>query len=87
MTILYSVNPKDFYVMAGMAGNYSGCLGKSTACGSAWWFIDHIEGMTQQLKTLASVGALAPFVGMLTDSLQFRLIIRAISISAASSAT
>lgn len=69
-TILYSVNPKDFYVMAGMAGNYSGCRGK-VQLGSAWWFIDHIEGMTQQLKTLASVGALAPFVGMLTDSRSF----------------
>ena len=56
--------------MAGMAGNYSGCRGK-VQLGSAWWFIDHIEGMTQQLKTLASVGALAPFVGMLTDSRSF----------------
>ena len=39
--------------------------------GSAWWFNDHLEGMRDQLKTFASEGVLANFVGMLTDSRSF----------------
>ena len=39
--------------------------------GSAWWFNDHIDGMTLQLKALANLGLLSRFVGMLTDSRSF----------------
>ena len=39
--------------------------------GSAWWFNDHFDGMTEQIKSLASLGYLAGFVGMLTDSRSF----------------
>jgi glucuronate isomerase len=39
--------------------------------GSAWWFCDHRNGMEDQLKTLADVGLLSAFVGMLTDSRSF----------------
>ena len=39
--------------------------------GSAWWFNDHFQGMTEQLTSLANLGYLAGFVGMLTDSRSF----------------
>jgi glucuronate isomerase len=39
--------------------------------GSAWWFNDHKIGMEDQIKTLANLGMLSTFVGMLTDSRSF----------------
>lgn len=71
-TVLYTLNPKDNYVLGSMAGNFQqgGIRGK-IQFGSAWWFNDHIDGMTEQMRTLANVGALAAFVGMLTDSRSF----------------
>lgn len=71
-TILYTLNPKDNYVLATMLGNFQD---KSTAgkiqFGSAWWFNDQRDGMTEQIKALANLGALSRFVGMLTDSRSF----------------
>jgi glucuronate isomerase len=53
-----------------------GCFQDSSAIckvqhGSAWWFNDHKTGMTDQLTSLANVGFLAGFIGMLTDSRSF----------------
>ena len=39
--------------------------------GSAWWFNDHITGMSDQLKSFAALSCLGNFVGMLTDSRSF----------------
>jgi glucuronate isomerase len=39
--------------------------------GSSWWFLDHIDGMEDQMKLLANVGLLSRFIGMLTDSRSF----------------
>jgi glucuronate isomerase len=39
--------------------------------GSAWWFCDHIDGMTEQMRVLGNLGLLSRFVGMLTDSRSF----------------
>ena len=36
--------------------------------GSAWWFLDQWDGMTEQINTLSNMGLLSTFVGMLTDS-------------------
>jgi glucuronate isomerase len=71
-TILYTLNPKDNYVLATTMGCFqgSGIKGK-IQFGSAWWFIDNKEGMIEQMKTLANVGLLSAFVGMLTDSRSF----------------
>lgn len=71
-TILYSLNPGDNEAI----GTILGCFQDSTAVakiqqGSAWWFNDHKLGMENQLKSLASVGNLSGFVGMLTDSRSF----------------
>ena len=39
--------------------------------GSGWWFCDQRDGMTEQMKALANLGAFNKFVGMLTDSRSF----------------
>ncbi len=68
-TILYTLNPKDNYVLCAMLGNFqqAGIKGK-IQFGSGWWFNDQIDGMTKQMTDLANLGALSAFVGMLTDS-------------------
>ncbi len=71
-TILYTLNAVDNDKLAAAAGCFQDA---STAgkiqFGSAWWFNDHYDGMTAQLKSLASIGVLSRFVGMLTDSRSF----------------
>lgn len=71
-TILYTLNPKDNYVLATMLGNFqsSETAGK-IQFGSGWWFNDQRDGMTEQMKALANLGALNKFIGMLTDSRSF----------------
>ena len=39
--------------------------------GSAWWFNDTKSGMEEQMKSLANLGLLGNFIGMLTDSRSF----------------
>ena len=71
-TILYTLNPKDNYVIASMLGNFQGKgAGGKIQFGSGWWFCDQRDGMTEQMKALANLGALNKFVGMLTDSRSF----------------
>ena len=71
-TILYSVNPTDNATLAALIGCFSeeGVRGKMQF-GSAWWFNDQKEGMESQMGTLASMGLLSRFIGMLTDSRSF----------------
>lgn len=71
-TILYSLNPGDNAALASLAGAFqkSGVPGW-VQHGSAWWFNDTIGGMRRQLETLAELGALGSFIGMLTDSRSF----------------
>ena len=71
-TIIYSLNPIDNAAI----GTTIGCFQSSEAVGkiqqgSAWWFNDHKTGMTEQMTSLASLGLLGNFVGMLTDSRSF----------------
>ena len=71
-TILYSLNPADNAAI----GTIIGCFQDSSAVakiqqGSAWWFNDHKIGMESQMLSLASLGNLSGFVGMLTDSRSF----------------
>lgn len=71
-TILYSLNPTDNALIGTMLGCFQGdgVRGKIQQ-GSAWWFNDHKPGMTEQITSLASLGLLGNFVGMLTDSRSF----------------
>ncbi|MBP3951000.1 glucuronate isomerase [Bacillus suaedae] len=67
-TILYGLNPRDNYMLATMAGNFQSEIPGKIQHGTAWWFNDQRDGMEDQLKTLANVGLLSKFIGMLTDS-------------------
>ena len=71
-TILYSLNPADDELI----GTVIGCFQNSDAVGkiqqgSAWWFNDNKSGMEKQMTSLANLGLLGNFVGMLTDSRSF----------------
>ena len=71
-TILYSLNPNDNESI----GTIIGCFQNEKTVGriqqgSAWWFNDHKVGMTAQMTSLANLGILSNFVGMLTDSRSF----------------
>nr|MCR5160569.1 glucuronate isomerase [Lachnospiraceae bacterium] len=71
-TILYSLDTNDNAAIDTIIG----CFQNEEAVGyiqhgSAWWFNDHLDGMTSQIRSLASLGYLAGFVGMLTDSRSF----------------
>lgn len=71
-TILYNSNPRDNELMATMIGNFQGggVAGK-LQFGSAWWFLDQLDGMQRQLNALSTMSLLYCFVGMLTDSRSF----------------
>lgn len=71
-TILYTLNPKDNYVLGTMLGNFQGTEAPSKIqFGSGWWFNDQRDGMEAQMQALANLGLLGRFVGMLTDSRSF----------------
>jgi glucuronate isomerase len=71
-TILYRLNPAHNAVLASIIGCFQdgGVPGKMQF-GSAWWFNDQKEGMEEQMRSLANMGLLARFIGMLTDSRSF----------------
>ncbi len=71
-TIIYSLNPNDDEAI----GTILGCFQNSDAIGkiqqgSAWWFNDNKTGMIKQMTSLANLGLLGNFIGMLTDSRSF----------------
>ena len=71
-TVLYTLNPKDYYIMGTIMGAFQGDgIPGKIQLGSGWWFCDHKDGMSDQLKILGNLGALPRFIGMLTDSRSF----------------
>ena len=70
--VLYNLNPADNYAVATLCGSFQGegARGK-IQFGSGWWFLDQLEGMKWQINALSSLGLLANFVGMITDSRSF----------------
>jgi glucuronate isomerase len=55
-----------------MIGNFQdGSVPGKLQYGSAWWFLDQLDGMERQINALSNMGLLARFVGMLTDSRSF----------------
>lgn len=71
-TILYSLNPADNAAIGTIIGCFQSdeCVGKIQQ-GSAWWFNDNKQGMIDQMTSLANLGLLGNFIGMLTDSRSF----------------
>jgi glucuronate isomerase len=79
-TVLYSLNPNDYYPLATIMGGFQDNRAKAEnrpaiegkmQLGTAWWYCDHKDGMEEQMRVLANVGMLPVFVGMLTDSRSF----------------
>ncbi|MDF2874507.1 MAG: Uronate isomerase [Sporomusa sp.] len=71
-TILYCLNPRDNDVLATITGCFQGGgIPGKMQFGSGWWFNDQKDGMIRQMVTLANLGLLSRFVGMLTDSRSF----------------
>ncbi|MGE9947546.1 glucuronate isomerase [Coprococcus catus] len=71
-TILYCLNPTNNAAI----GTIIGCFQSEEARGkiqqgSAWWFNDNKQGMIEQMTSLANLGLLGNFIGMLTDSRSF----------------
>lgn len=71
-TIVYNLNPRDNELVLTILGCFQGggVQGKMQF-GSAWWFLDQLDGMERQLNALSNLGLLSQFVGMLTDSRSF----------------
>lgn len=71
-TIIYSINPGDYEMLAAMIGNFQdGTVPGKMQFGAAWWFNDQRLGIEHQLNALSNSGLLSRFVGMLTDSRSF----------------
>ena len=71
-TILYTLNPAYNDLIATMIGNFQGGgIPGKIQFGSGWWFNDQKDGMLKQMTSLANLGLLSLFVGMLTDSRSF----------------
>ncbi len=71
-TIIFSLNPADNEQI----GTILGCFQSSEVPGKiqhgpAWWFNDSKSGMEDQMRSLANLGLLGNFIGMLTDSRSF----------------
>jgi glucuronate isomerase len=71
-TIVYSLNPADDQWLDTLLGAYQGTeVPGKIQHGSAWWFNDNRTGMVNQMTSLANLGVLGNFIGMLTDSRSF----------------
>ena len=70
-TIIYSLNPNDNASIGTILGCFQSKFPGKIQQGSAWWFNDHKTGMTEQMTSLANLGSLGSFIGMLTDSRSF----------------
>jgi len=71
-TILYCLNPSGNDIIGTIIGCFQGeGIPGKIQFGSAWWYGDQKDGMVRQMTTLANLGLLSRFVGMLTDSRSF----------------
>ena len=65
-TILYTLNPVMNDQLCAIAGSFP-----HVRVGAAWWFNDHKEGIEEVVRTIARIGHVGSFLGMLTDSRSF----------------
>ena len=70
-TIIYPLNPMDNDLVSTIIGCFAGGIKGKIQHGSAWWFNDTKTGMEAQMTSLANLGLLGNFIGMLTDSRSF----------------
>ncbi len=70
-TVLFTLNEKDYIVLATLMNCFQGGMKGKIQMGTAWWFNDHYDGMLSQFKKLSADGLVSCFIGMLTDSRSF----------------
>lgn len=70
-TVLFTLNEKDYIVLATLKNCFQGGMKGKIQLGTAWWFNDHYDGMEAQFKKLSDDGLISCFIGMLTDSRSF----------------
>ena len=68
-TVLFSLNQNHNDILAAMAGNFQdGRTRGKVQFGAAWWFNDQKDGIERHLVSIANMGVMATFIGMLTDA-------------------
>lgn len=65
-TVLYTLNPSMLDAMVTVAGSFP-----NVQVGAAWWFMDHTDGIRRVMQSIAQMGQISSFYGMLTDSRSF----------------
>jgi glucuronate isomerase len=71
-TLVYSLNPNDNEAIDTILNAFQeGPTVSKIQHGSGWWFNDTKTGMIEQMTSLANLGLLGNFIGMLTDSRSF----------------
>ena len=71
-TVLFSLDHNDFNVIGTCMGAFQSAeVPSKIQMGPAWWFLDTKDGMEEQMRSLANLGLLGNFIGMLTDSRSF----------------
>jgi len=61
----------------GVPTDQNGAIGQAKLqYGPAWWHLDHVRGIREQLDILTSMSALGTHIGMLTDSRSFTSYVR-----------
>ncbi len=68
-TVLYTLNQNQNDILAAMTGNFmdSKTRGK-VQFGAPWWFNDQKDGIERHLLSIANMGLMSVYIGMLTDS-------------------
>ena len=76
-TILYNLNPNESTALCAALQNFQqGPTQGKLQYGPAWWHLDHVRGIREQLDILTSMSALGTHIGMLTDSRSFTSYVR-----------
>ena len=71
-SVLYGLDTTRNAAIVTTAGNFQdGSIPGKIQAGTAWWFNDQLDGMEDQMRTLAQMGLISTFLGMLTDSRSF----------------
>jgi glucuronate isomerase len=76
-TVLFTLNQNQNDILAAMAGNFmDGKIRGKVQFGAAWWFNDQKDGIERHLTSIANMGMMSTFIGMLTDSVSVYSFIR-----------